>query len=227
MIHLPQSSQLPKPYVLYKAHRKGNSDFFDELALSSKDKQELRRTVEQIVITHQLDPQTTNIPAGERVQQLFVIECLLKEGAFDHKLFERFDEHFAGYAMFCLRCPGYDSQHLIHYKEPLAKVKGNQKFKIIRRFLSKEPLKISLKGQNLDQFYSDLVKEVASEPLLPPKTDIKEALAFSDALHALEKEAELLKKKMYREKSMRKQLDYKRLYQQKRDEIKALKKPLE
>ncbi|WP_303971920.1 DUF4391 domain-containing protein [Streptococcus merionis] len=219
----PERSRLPQPYVLYKAHKKGNSDFFDELSLSYKDKKVLRQHVAQIAISHQLDNQTTNIPEGERIKQLFVIEWQQSSDEQLLSYIEAFDQYFAGYVIFVISKPTGPKSYLIHYKEPLTQLRDNRKFKIIRRFETDGDLILPLESRSLGHFYNDLVREVAAEPLLNQGTDIKQALAISDRLKQLEKEATSLKKKMYTEKSMRKQMDYKKRYQQKLAEINNLK----
>ena len=88
MIQFPDYTCLPTPHVLYRPHKKGNRDFFDNLALSKQEKQELRDQIQLIQITHQIDPQTTNIPAGKIVKQIMVIEIYLNQQEFTTSLLE-------------------------------------------------------------------------------------------------------------------------------------------
>ena len=79
MIQFPDYTCLPTPHVLYRPHKKGNRDFFDNLALSKQEKQELRDQIQLIQITHQIDSQTTNIPVGNIVKQILVLEIHLNQ----------------------------------------------------------------------------------------------------------------------------------------------------
>ena len=44
MIQFPDYTCLPTPHVLYRPHKKGNRDFFDNLALSKTGKARITRS---------------------------------------------------------------------------------------------------------------------------------------------------------------------------------------
>ena len=48
MIQFPDYTCLPPPHVLYRPHKKGNRDFFDNLALTKQEKQELSSLCKKI-----------------------------------------------------------------------------------------------------------------------------------------------------------------------------------
>lgn len=84
-------------------------------------------------------------------------------------------------------------------------------FKIVRHFRSQENCKIQFKGDDLEQVYSDLVKETG-RALLQDRTDgsLKDSVERIEQIKKLEKQAQRLKKQMYAEKSMRKQMEVKK-----------------
>ncbi|ORO60297.1 DUF4391 domain-containing protein [Streptococcus oralis subsp. oralis] len=224
MIQFPDYTCLPTPHVLYRPHKKGNRDFFDNLALSKQEKQELRDQIQLIQITHQIDPQTTNIPAGKIVKQIMVIEIYLNQQEFTTSLLEKLDERLSLYTVFILKFPLEKEELLVHYKETLAKEKDGKHFKIFRRFRTQEDYKIQFDGDNLDQVYEMLIKKMGKDQL-QSKLDgnLKESVELAEQLEKLEKQAQRLKKQMYAEKSMRKQMEVKKDYQTVLKQIQELK----
>ena len=212
MIQFPDYTCLPTPHVLYKPHKKGNRDFFDNLALSKQEKQELREQIQLIQITHQIDSQTTNIPEGNIVKQIMVLEIHINQQEFTTSLLEKLDERLGLYTVFVLKFPSEKGELLIHYKEALAQEKEGRHFKIVRRFRTQEDCQIQFEGDNLDQVYEMLIKETGKDQL-QSKLDgnLKESVELTEQLEKLGKQAQRLKKQMYAEKSMRKQMEVKKI----------------
>ena len=224
MIQFPDYTCLPTPHVLYKPHKKGNRDFFDNLALSKQEKQELRDQIQLIQITHQIDSQTTNIPEGNIVKQIMVLEIHLNQHEFTTSLLEKLDERLGLYTVFVLKFPLGKEELLIHYKETLAQEKDGRHFKIVRRFCTQEDCQIQFEGDNLDQVYEMLIKETGKDQLQSKLGDnLKESVELTEQLEKLEKKAQRLKKQMYAEKSMRKQMEVKKAYQAVLKQIQELK----
>lgn len=224
MIQFPDYTCLPTPHVLYRPHKKGNRDFFDNLALTKKEKQELRDQIKLIQITHQIDPQTTNIPVGNIVKQILVLEIHLNQQEFTTDLLEKLDERLGLYTVFVLKFPLGKEELLIHYKEVLAQEKDGRHFKIVRRFRTQEDFQIQFEGNDFDQVYEMLIKETGKDQL-QGKLDgnLKESVELTEQLEKLEKQAQRLKKQMYAEKSMRKQMEVKKDYQAVLKQIRELK----
>ena len=120
MIKFPSYTALSKPHLLYRPHKKGNSDFFDNLNVSVKEKKELREQIRAIQITHQIDTSTTNIPAGKKVKQIMVLEIELEQMDVSFTLLEQLDIRLGIYTAFVLKYPQDQEELLIHYKEPLS-----------------------------------------------------------------------------------------------------------
>ena len=225
MIKFPSYTALSKPHVLYRPHKKGNSDFFDNLNVSAKDKKDLREQIRAIQITHQIDTRTTNIPAGKKVKQIMVLEIELEQMDVSFTLLEQLDIRLGIYTAFVLKYSQGQEELLIHYKEPLSQEKDGKHFKIVRRFQTRGDVSIDFEGNDLDDVYESLVKETGKKELQVLETsNLKNSIDLSDQLDKLEKKAQQLKKKMYSEKSMRKQIEIKRDYQATLKEIEALKK---
>lgn len=225
MIRFPSYTALSKPHLLYRPHKKGNSDFFDSLNVSVKEKKDLREQIRAIRITHQIDTSTTNIPAGKKVKQIMVLEIELEQMDVSLTLLEQLDIRLGIYTAFVLKYPQGQEELLIHYKEPLSQEKDGKHFKIVRRFQTHDDVSIDFEGNDLDDVYESLVKETGKKELQVLETsNLRNSIELSDQLDKLEKRAQQLKKKMYSEKSMRKQMEIKREYQATLKEIEALKK---
>ena len=224
MIQFPDYICLPTPHVLYKPHKKGNRDFFDNLALNKQEKQELRDQIQFIQITHQIDSQTTNISEGNTVKQIMVLEIHLNKQEFTTSLLEKMDERLGLYTVFVLKFPLGKEELLIHYKEVLAQEKDGWHFKIVRRFRTQEDCQIQFEGNDLDQVYEMLIKETGKDQLQSKLGgNLKESVELTEQLEKLEKQAQRLKKQMYTEKSMRKQMEVKKDYQSVLKQIQELK----
>ncbi|MDB8650725.1 MULTISPECIES: DUF4391 domain-containing protein [Streptococcus] len=224
MIQFPDYTCLPTPHVLYRPHKKGNRDFFDNLILSKQEKQELREQIQLIQITHQIDSQTTNIPEGKTVKQIMVLEIHLHQYQLATSLLEKLDERLGLYTAFVLKFPMDKEELLIHYKEVLAQEKDGRHFKIVRRFRTQEDCQIQFDGNDLDQVYEKLIKETGKDQLQSKLGgNLKESVELTEQLEKLEKQAQRLKRQMYAEKSMRKQMEVKKDYQAVLKQIQELK----
>ena len=224
MIQFPDYTCLPTPHVLYRPHKKGNRDFFNNLILSKQEKQELREQIQLIQITHQIDSQTTNIPEGKTVKQIMVLEIHLHQYQLATSLLEKLDERLGLYTAFVLKFPMDKEELLIHYKEVLAQEKDGRHFKIVRRFRTQEDCQIQFEGNDLDQVYEKLIKETGKDQLQSKLGgNLKESVELTEQLEKLEKQAQRLKKQMYTEKSMRKQMEVKKDYQAVLKQIQELK----
>ena len=224
MIQFPDYTCLPTSHVLYRPHKKGNRDFFDNLALTKQEKQELRDQIQLIQITHQIDSQTTNIPAGNAVKQIMVLEIHLNQQEFRTSLLEKLDERLGLYTAFVLKFPMDKEELLIHYKKVLAQEKDGRHFKIVRRFCTQEDCQIQFEGNDLDQVYEMLIKKTGKDQLQSKLGgNLKESVELTEQLEKLEKQAQRLKRQMYTEKSMRKQMEVKKDYQAVLKQIQELK----
>ncbi|MEW4354312.1 DUF4391 domain-containing protein [Streptococcus pneumoniae] len=224
MISLPERTKIPKKQVVYEPHKRGNSTFFERLSLSTKDKQDLRRQIARLTITHTIDTRTTNIPAGTTVQQLVVMRVELLTDKLDKELLAQFDMRVKFYPIFVLVYPDAREELLVHYKEGLSHEIDGRVFKILKTFASSDDVSLYFEGNNLDEVYDNLVKDVGQSELIAPNVDnLKEAIDKTEQLAKLEKEANSLKKKMFQEKSTKKAMELRKAYKTLLTQIKEIK----
>ncbi|MGT2799852.1 DUF4391 domain-containing protein [Streptococcus marmotae] len=224
MITLPERTRLPQEQVVYEPHKRGNSAFFDHLELSPKDRQELRRQIGKLSITHLIDTKTTNIPRGQLVEQLVVIRVSLLSTQLDKDLLKQLDMRLKFYPLFVLAYPDGREELLIHYKEALSREVDGRYFRIERTFTSQEELEVRFEGRSLDEVYACLVKDIGQEQLVAKKSqNLKEVIEKSNQLAKLEKQASSLDKKMRQEKSTKKAMELRKAYKNLLLQIKEIK----
>ena len=225
MENFPAASKFSSPRPVYKPYLKGNSDFFDQLGLALADKQLLRQQIEGIYLTHQLDAKPLSIPAGKTVQQIIVLSIDLLTPHYASHLLAELDMRLGQYSLFILRFPDGHEELLIHFKEKLAQSREGRNFKIIQSFQTNKPLKLTYQERDLDQFYENLVKQVGEEELVKGPSSVKDRIEQTKLLANLEKQAVQLKKRMFAEKAMRKQMELQKAYKELQKEIEQLKNP--
>ena len=216
-------TKLSQEYVIYKPYQRGNSYFFDKLSLTTAEKQAFRQQIGKLAVSHQIDTKTTNIAAGKRVKSLLVMQVELLTESYNPQLLAELDRRMAMYLIFVLSKPSGEETLLIHYKEALPQIKEGKRYKIIRSFQTEQALELSLKGATLDHVYDHLIQAVAKDDLVVSAETASQAIQTTDQIQKLEKQAAQLKKKMYSEKSMTKQMEWRKLYQAIQKEIDNLK----
>jgi len=219
MITFPSRTKLPKPQVIPK------KNLLQNLEMSTAEKQDLTEQVQKIQITHVMDTKSTNIPAGHRVSQLAVMQIDLKGKVINKDLLKAIDERMSMYIVFLIISSDSDQSLLINYKEELSTVKNGKRFAIIRSFESAEAEEIELKGNTLDEVYENLVRAAAPDEITITSTgDMGASIKKAEEIEQLTKKAELLKKKMFSEKSMRKQMEYRKAWKEVLSEIEVLRR---
>ncbi|MFV8115626.1 DUF4391 domain-containing protein [Streptococcus pluranimalium] len=219
----PESCQLPQPHILYKPNKKGNANFFDHLKLSTKEVNILRQEIAQLAISHQLDDKTLNIPTGQKVKQIMVIQVFLAEDHLNLDLLKALDERLGFYALFEIHAVSGEVSYVIHFKESREKVDDGRLFKVIKRFQTTTFPDIPFGATDLDDFYNKLTKTIGQDQLEVSHQDVKSAIEVTEQIQKLEKKSQVLRKKMYAAKSMRQQMAYKKEYKELQLEIKTLK----
>ncbi|MCL1949221.1 MAG: DUF4391 domain-containing protein [Turicibacter sp.] len=203
MIKFPAQTQLPKPQKMDKKMLLKN------LNLSAEMKRDLTDQIQKIQITHQIAPNTTNIMAGKNVQQIMVMHIVLKGMEINHSLMANLDEQMGMYLAFIIESSDGKQSFIIHFKEPTTA--PGKHFTIRKRFESSNDEEIEFKGNDLDQVYENLVREVAPSEISHAKIgNLAENIQINEQIAKLTKQALALETKMRTDKSMRKQLAYKR-----------------
>ena len=218
MITFPERTRLAKP------HRMDKKGLIRNMELSKKKKRDLTDQVLKIQITNQIDQNTTNIPSGRNVQQIMVMNIRLKGTEINRDLIASIDEQIGMYLTFIIETEDKKQHLIIHYKEPVSTIRNNKRFSIKNRFETEQDEIIEFNGVTLDEVYENLVRTVAADELIDTASnDIGSSIEIQEEIDRLTKKADQLKKKMYSEKSMRKQIEAKNERQKILNQIQALK----
>ena len=218
MITFPERTRLAKP------HRMDKKGLIRNMELSPQQKRDLTDQVLKIQITNQIDQNTTNIPSGRNVQQIMVMNIRLKGTEINRDLIASIDEQIGMYLTFIIETEDKKQHLIIHYKEPVSTIRNNKRFSIKKRFETEQDEIIEFNGVTLDEVYENLVRTVAADELIDTASnDIGTSIEIQQEINRLTKKADQLKKKMYSEKSMRKQIEAKNERQKILNQIQALK----
>jgi len=165
----------------YQALRK-QLDGIDELRFS------------QIIWQNKISPTTTNVKAGERVQELEVIVIELNQRSLDTKVLSQIDKEIP--------------YHLLCYKEASQAKTGTFKPGVYfhAEWTSAEDLPLKLSGLNMDAVYESYIRQIAGERL-EVEYDVKEDIDRDMQRQKLQREIATPEKKIQSEKQFNRQVE--------------------
>lgn len=161
----------------------------EKLDLTPALKVSLKDNVKRVTIANELSPKSMNIPKGETVSAVFVMEVLLKHKNIDYKLVEAVARQNAHKLLFVLR----------HEDEmQLAVFYG----KLYRgQWVKEKDLKIEIKGETFDAVWDNMVAQIAlvKTDTVAKAVPVAEQLAIQEERTKIEKEIVTLEKQARKE----------------------------
>ena len=182
--------------------------------------------VEQVKIIYwknKIAASTTNLAQGNEVTELEVFEVRLNTPVLDEGLLRQIDRTIPYHILFLLEYKE-KYQAWIGYKE--AAVSGNKAFKVNgyyhTEWLAESELPLKLEGLSVDAVYENFVRQIAGDKLKIETSgeSLKESVARDEKKQKLQKQIDILKPKIRKEKQLNKQMKM-------NSELKKLKKELE
>lgn len=223
MIKIPEVTKLEKPQRIDKKSLLENLTFsttktnkrggLNKSWQSTKmGQQGVLGQIQKIQITHQIDSNSINMPTGVKVKQIMVMHILLKDHEINPELLVIIDEQIGMYLIFIVEDKRGGQRLFINLKEPLTVPRNGKFYNVKKTFESRKGEELLFKGNNLDDVYENLIKDIWVDELTStvPAISISEMVEINDEIAKIEKKAEQLKKKMFSEKSMQKQMEVKR-----------------
>ena len=201
MLGLPESTEFNK--------RIPKSKFYENLKVSPALKRVFVEQIRIIYWRNKLAESTLNIAAGKDVTEIEVIELRLTQDSVDETALRQIDREIPYHILFLLE---YDGQYQawIGYKEASG---GETAFKVSRYYhtdwMPEDELPLSLQGMNLDDVYSNFVRQIAGDRFDSEK-DLKSSVERDIMREKLEREIAKLEKKAMTEKQPKKRFE---LYQ--------------
>lgn len=176
------------------------------IRLTPKIRASLTAEIERITITHQLAPQSINLPARKGVEDIMVIELRQKTECLSEGVLHWIDRTLPRATIFECRQPDGNTQMVMAHKRPSAADKSKW---VIGAYHASEwqdnarrPLPVAT---NLAELYAKFLRGLLPYPPQPAET-LDAHLARCEAISALEKQCVKLKSKIMKEPQMNRRI---------------------
>lgn len=214
MLGLPRSTEFNKRIPKQK--------FYDNLTVTPALKRCFVEQVRVIYWRNKIAATTTNLAAGQSVEELQVFEIRLNQQSLDEGVLRQIDKEIPYHILYLLEYEG-KYQAWIAYKETAGS--GSAAFKVNQYYhtdwLPEEELPLKLEGLSIDAVYENFVRQIAGEQLTAaPAESLRDSVERSQQRAALQKQIDKLQAKIRKEKQLNRQMEM-------NAELKRLKKKLE
>ena len=194
MQDFPQKTFFNKPIPKAK--------FYEKLPVTQAVKNCFVNEIAGIVWRNKLSAETLNVQPGSRVQELEVIEILLKGEALNDSVLKVIDKGIPYQLLFLLK-RGEEYQLCMGYKETETSA-VKEYFKTPWQTFAELPLQIS--GLTLDEVCDNFIRQIRGSLQTNVNTNLKMELAESKEQEKLQKRIAQLEKKLLTEKQFKKQM---------------------
>ena len=186
MLGIPKSTemnkQLPKKAIYAKF----------QMNTAAKDK--IDADISRITIVNEITPDKVNIPAGENVQNFFVLLVTLKRRNFDEKNIAMLSKLIPQNILFILEYEGNCKLAIYHTKLMQTQWRPADQYSI------------ELKGIDLDKVWENIVAQIGGIAIVDNNT-LDEQIQLDESRQKLEKEIAKLEKLARAEKQPRKKFE--------------------
>ena len=199
MLGLPQSTEVNK----FVAKQK----FFDRADLSPAVRQAFTDDIEKIVWANKIAPKTMNVSAGGDIEELEIFHIRLKRRDFNPKILEVIDRAIPYIIVYVMEYGGL-FQLWAAYKEKSA----NNKTAIARYFhgdWAESPI-LPIKGGKTDAIYAGILESLSDTLSKTDEMDLKSRVVKSAKIDDLQRQIDVLTKKMAAEKQFNRQCEINR-----------------
>lgn len=180
MLGLPKSTEYNK--------RIPKTQFYRNLDLPNKVKQQFVDEIDTIIWQNKISPDTMAVPKGEEVTEIEVIEIRLRQKGISKNILEIMDRGIPYHIVFALTF-NEEVQIAIGYKEKSQK--KDTKYRVERYYFSEwtstNEFVLELKGLNLDRIYENLLRQFIPKER-PQVRDLRQTIAIQKEI---EKQAAL------------------------------------
>ncbi len=172
--------------------------FYRNLEVNAKVKQRFVDDIESIIWTAKIAPSTLNVADGKTVHEIAVFNIDLKNKEVPTEILTFIDQQMPRHTVFLLH---HEDEYclFVNYKE----WHDATKFDIVKYFqtawMKANNLSLIFEGQDMDDLYSSIVKQVAGKTLNSETKDIHSAVAQTKEKEELLKEIAILEKKIKNE----------------------------
>lgn len=192
MLGLPKSTEYNK--------RISKTQFYRNLNLPNKVKQQFVDEIDTIIWQNKISPDTMAVPKGEEVTEIEVIEIRLHQRGVSDNILEVMDRGIPYHIVFALTFKG-EVQVAIGYKEK--NQKKDAKYRVegyyFSEWASTDEFVLELKGLNLDRIYENLLRQFIPEER-PQVQDLRETIVLQKEIEKQAALCESIEKKMKSER---------------------------
>ena len=180
--------------------------FYENLTVSPKLKRHFIDEIDGIRWQNKISPDTMNVSAGEKVQEIEVIEIRLANESIDESILTQIDREIPYHLLYVLT-KGDRAKLCIGFKEYTQS--GSNVFKVSRYFYTDwsdlGQLSISIGTADLDSVYDKLVRFIAGDNLIDDNS-VSDNIEQLIRQEMIQKQIALLEKQLKQEKQLNKQI---------------------
>ena len=216
-MNLPKSTELNKKIP--------KQSFYENLDVPANIKKCFVDQIQSIIWRNKISPETTNLAAGETVNEIQVFEIKLNNKELNEEVLRLIDKKIPYHIIFLLECDG-KYQAWTAYKE--ATSSGPNVFRVENYYhtdwIGETNLPLSIDGLNVDKVYENFVRQIAIGSLQSDKQEpLKESVERAKHRQELLRKIENLQMKIRKEKQLNKQVKLTADLKKLRNELEALK----
>ncbi|USN97318.1 MAG: DUF4391 domain-containing protein [Candidatus Nomurabacteria bacterium] len=176
--------------------------FYTKTSVSSQLRQRFTDEIEKIRWTNKISPDTLNITSGE-YSELQVFEIILKSSEISRSLLKHIDT-FIPYPILYVLKKSNLQKAVISFKEQ--GIKNENQMKVDTYFETQwlEELKLQLKGRSVDEIYKNFLFQIAPQLNKLSRNDAKSAVQINKEKDKIQKQIDLISKKLISEPSIAK-----------------------
>ena len=188
MLGLPASTEIHKLITRKRVYEQFGAD------MNAERRKRFEADIARMVLTNEVSPVSINLPAGEQVQNFFVLQVTLKEKEFDAQNIALLARLFGQRLVMMLEYEG--RQRLALWQSRL----------YLTEWADAGAWTLPLTGLNLDQAWEHMVAQIAGIDREPGR-NLDEQLAQAAQLEKLQKEIARLEKQARAERQPKKKFE--------------------
>ena len=182
--------------------------FYTNLSVTPELRRCFTEQIESITWADKLAPQTMNLAAGQRVQEIEVFRIRLTGDTLDDKVTELMDKQIPYHILFVLTRPDGKIRLLMNYKEAAPGGGFTLRQRYATSWLAPDAVALPLLAADMDALYEGFVRYIAGDTLQASVgEDLAESVQRTEALNRLQREIDRLTAKMKREKQLPRQME--------------------
>ncbi len=189
--------------------------FYDQLDVSAKMKQRFVNDIEEIVWLYKLAPTTLNVQKGEKISEIEIMLCPLKDVECPVDVFKFISQKIPHHIVFILQY-GESYRLLIQY--------GQDSF--ASSWCKQEELSLKIEGQTLDRIYDGFVGQLTGIGNRDSES-LQEIIRLKKEIKKLSDKIETLQRQIRKEPQFNRQMEMNSQAREMKQQLGELKKELD